>query len=262
MNLTSRIALIIFCCIMSQTSFAQFIQNQVIAHRGAWKADSLPQNSMASLHRAIELGCAGTEFDVHLTKDGVLVVNHDRDFYGLDIATSTYRELLAKKHPNGESIPTAEAYLLEGMKQNKTKLIFEVKTSPLGKAHTLELAGRAVELVKKLNADDWVEYILFDYDGAKRVIALDPQAKVYYLNGDVTPEQAKKDGFYGLDYHFDVYKKNPTWIREAHDLGLVVNAWTVNTAAEMNYLLDQQVEFITTDEPALLLDVINGRTTN
>lgn len=251
-----RILLFTLCCMTSHDTFGQFIQNQVIAHRGAWKTDGLPQNSIASLHRAIELGSAGTEFDVHLTKDNILVVNHDQDFYGIDIATSTYEELLAKKHPNGESIPTAEAYLLEGMKQKKTKLIFELKTSNLGKERTLESADLAVQLVKKLGADAWVEYILFDYDGAKRIIEVDPQAMVYYLNGDVTPAQAKQDGFYGLDYHFQVYKKNPTWIKEAHDLGLVVNAWTVNTKEEMDNLLAQHVEFITTDEPELLLDVI------
>lgn len=256
MNPITRITLAIICCIMSQTASAQFIQNEVIAHRGAWKVDNLPQNSIASLHRAVELGCAGTEFDVHFTKDNVLVVNHDRDFYGLDIATSTYQELLTKKHPNGESIPTAEAYLREGMKQRKTKLIFELKTSPLGAERTLEAADQSVELVKKLHAEEWVEYILFDYEGAKRIITLDPQARVYYLNGDVAPAQAKQDGFYGLDYHFDVYKKNPTWIQEAHDLGLIVNAWTVNTEEEMIRLLDQQVEYITTDQPGLLLDVI------
>lgn len=254
-----RIALFTLCCMMSHATFAQFIQNEVIAHRGAWKTDGIPQNSIASLHRAIELGSAGTEFDVHLTKDNILVVNHDQDFYGIDIATSTYAELLAKKHPNGESIPTAEDYLREGMKQRNTKLIFELKSSNLGVERTLESADLAVQLVKELGADEWVEYILFSYDGAKRVIELDPQAKVYYLNGDITPAQAKQDGFYGLDYHFQLYRKNPTWIKEAHDLGLVVNAWTVNTSEEMNHLLDQDVEFITTDEPALLLDVIRNR---
>src|SRR5690606_18000579 len=145
------------------------------------------------------------------------------------------------------------------MKQRKTKLIFEIKTSPLGAERTLETVDKSVELVKKLHADEWVEYILFDYEGAKRVVALDPQAKVYYLNGDVAPAQAKQDGFYGLDYHFQVYRKNTTWIKEAHNLGLIVNAWTVNTTEEMNHLLDQDVEFITTDEPELLLDVIQNR---
>ncbi|MBK1439343.1 glycerophosphodiester phosphodiesterase [Parapedobacter sp. ISTM3] len=241
---------------MPHISFAQFIDNQVIAHRGAWKADGLPQNSLASLQRAIELGCAGSEFDVHLTKDDVLVVNHDAEFYDIDIATATYAELLNKKHPNGESIPTAEEYLRAGMKQQNTKLIFELKTSKLGKERTLYAADLAVQLVKKLGAEAWVEYIAFDYDACKQFIKRDPNAKVYYLNGDIDPEQVKRDGLYGLDYHFSVYKKNPTWIREAKSLGLVINAWTVNTEDEMRLLLNQHVEFITTDEPALLLDVI------
>src|SRR5690606_18143418 len=115
-----RIFFTLITCTMWHISAAQFIQNQAIAHRGAWKTDDLPENSLASLQRAVELGCAGSEFDVHLTKDGVLVVNHNNDFYGINIATATYAELLTKKHPNGESIPTAEAYLREGMKQKKT----------------------------------------------------------------------------------------------------------------------------------------------
>lgn len=243
-------------CTMWHVSSAQSIQTKAIAHRGAWKVDGLPQNSIASMHRAIELGCAGTEFDVHLTKDDVLVVNHDNDFYDIDIATATYAELLAKKHPNGEAIPTAEAYLREGMKQKKTKLIFELKTSKLGKERTLHSADLTVQLVKRLNADEWVEYIAFDYDACKRILEHDPNAKVYYLNGDVTPAQAKADGLTGLDYHFNVFKKNPTWIKEAHDLGLAINVWTVNTEDEMRNLLSQNVAFITTDQPALLLDVM------
>lgn len=249
----------IFCtlivCTMWHVSFAQSV-SKVIAHRGAWKVDGFPQNSIASLHRAIELKCAGTEFDVHLTKDGVLVVNHDNDFYGIDIGTATYNELLTKKHPNGELIPTAEAYLREGMKQKKTKLIYELKTSKLGKERTLEAADLSVELVKRLGAEKYVEYIAFDYDACKRIVELDPKAKVYYLSGNITPAQAKQDGFAGLDYNFKAFKEHPTWIKEAHDLGLAINVWTVNTEEDMRTMLNQQVEFITTDQPALLNDVI------
>jgi len=239
--------------------FSQPAENPVIAHRGAWKEDKLPQNSIASLKRGIEMGCFGVEFDVHLTKDGVLVVNHDKDFYGVDIATSTYKELLNKKHPNGEPIPTAKAYLEEGIKQDRTKLIYELKSSALGKEYTLKAAEETVRLVHKLHAQKQVEYILFDYDAAKRIMALDPQAKVSYLNGNVSPAQAKRDGFYGLDYHYEVYKKNPSWIKEALELGLVVNVWTVNTEEDMRGLLDKGVTYITTNEPALLMQVVANR---
>ena len=232
-------------------------QTKVIAHRGAWKTQNLPQNSIASLNHAIELGCYGAEFDVHLTKDDILVVNHDKDFYGIDIETSTYKDLLAIKHPNGESIPTLEEYLNEGGKQNKTRLVLELKTSSISKERTLKAVDMCVKMVKKLNAKDLVDYIFFDYDAGKLVRKLNPQAEVAYLNGDVSPAQAKKDGYTGIDYHFNVYKKNPDWIKEAHTNGLSVNAWTVNTEEEMLNLIKQNVEFITTDEPELLLNLLN-----
>lgn len=267
MNTTARLILMLAIFTLSQAacttrrvSSASFLDNPVIAHRGAWKTQGYPQNSIASLHEAIRLGCAGTEFDVHLTKDDVLVVNHDADFLGIDVATSTYEELLAKKLPNGESIPTAKDYVLEGMKQQKTKLIFELKTSKLGKERTKYSADLAVALVKELGAEAWIEYIMFDYDGAKRIIELDPDAKVWYLNGDVAPRQAKADGFFGLDYHFTIFRdKQPGWLQEAKDVGLQVNAWTVNSREEMVRLLDQKAEFITTDEPELLFEVLGER---
>ena len=116
---------ILLMTIFSQTILAQstFHQNKIIANRGAWKANGLPQNSIASLRAAVRLGCEGSEFDVWMTADEVLVVNHDHDFQGMDIETSTYEQLLSKTLPNGEKITTLKAYLTEGMTQKGTKLI-------------------------------------------------------------------------------------------------------------------------------------------
>lgn len=239
------------------TENSQFNDNPVVAHRGAWKNAQLPENSIASLKQAIKLGYYGSEFDVHLTKDDSLVVNHDSDFYGIVIESATYQELLAKKHPNGESIPTAREYLQAGMGQNGTKLILEIKTSTKGKERTLELTKKSVELVKSLDQRKLVEYICFDYNVGQLVHELDSEADVAYLNGDVTPEQAKKDGYTGLDYNYEVYKKHPEWIKEAHDIGLTINAWTVNSEKEMMNLLEQDVDYITTDEPEMLMEIVD-----
>src|SRR5690606_18575597 len=156
--------------LISNLGLAQSNKNQVIAHRGAWKTDNLPQNSIASLIRAGELKCYGSEFDVHLTKDDVLVVCHDHDFYGMDIEKSTYQELLQKKHPNGESIPTAKEYLLAGKKHKGTKLIYELKASRISKERTLKAAELAVNLVRDMGVSKLVEYIYFDYDALKKIL--------------------------------------------------------------------------------------------
>jgi glycerophosphoryl diester phosphodiesterase len=242
----------------SQKEENEFITNGVIAHRGAWKNNSLPQNSIASLDQAIRLACEGSEFDVWLTADDILVVNHDADFMGIPIETSAYQDLLAKKLPNGENLPTAEAYILHGMQQTKTRLIFELKPSKLSQERSLKAATKTVELVHKLGAQKWIDYITFDYEAGKRIIELDPEANVAYLMSDKAPAELKQNGFFGLDYHIRVLKEKPEWITEAQELGLTVNAWTVNKEEDMIWLLEMNADFITTDEPELLLKIIEA----
>lgn len=240
-------------------SFAQksFHQNKVIAHRGAWKANNHPQNTIASLQEAVAIGCEGSEFDVWMTADGVLVVNHDADFMGMPIETTSYEQLLSKKHENGEKLSTVEEYLAAGKKQKGTKLIFEIKPSKISVARSEEVAEKSVKAVKKMKAQKWVDYITFSYEGGLKAIATDPKANVAYLSGDKTPAELKEAGFFGFDYNIAVLKKNPHWIKEAKDLGLTVNAWTVNKEEDMKWLLEMGTDFITTDEPELLLKLVN-----
>jgi len=245
-------------CFLSLSLSAQstFIQNKVIAHRGAWKKNELPQNSIASLREAIRLGCEGSEFDVWMTADEVLVINHDADFQRLDIEHETYETLLSKKLPNGEKIPTLEEYLREGMKQKKTKLILEFKPSEISTEKSERVGELAVLTVQKLQAQDWVEYITFSYEGGLKAIATDPTAKVVYLTGDKSPKELKEAGFDGFDYHFKILQLKPNWIEEARNLGLTTNSWTVNDPEVMQFLLDKQIDFITTDEPETLLEMV------
>jgi glycerophosphoryl diester phosphodiesterase len=237
---------------------AKWNHNPVIAHRGAWKKKALPENSIASLKEAIRLGCSGSEFDVHMTSDSVLVINHDPEFFGLSIAASTYGQLLEKKHVNGESIPTLEAYLKVGVKQKHTRLILELKPSKISKERDLQMTEKAISMVKKLKAEAWVDYISFSYDMLKYTKTRQPQANVAYLNGDASLETLKTDGFAGADYHFSVYQKGE-WFAKAKALGLTINAWTVNTVADINWLLDNNADFITTNEPELALETWKSR---
>ncbi|MDG3581118.1 glycerophosphodiester phosphodiesterase [Galbibacter pacificus] len=229
--------------------------NPTIAHRGAWKKQQVPENSIASLKHAINLGCYGSEFDVHLTKDSIMVVNHDKDFQGLDIETSTYKELLSKSLSNGEKTPTLKAYLEEGLKQHKTKLILEIKTAPSGKQRTLTLTKMAVDMVHELNGSEMVEYICFDYDAGKLVHQLDANAPVAYLKGDIAPNKAKLDGYTGIDYNINVFREHPEWVKEAHDEKMTVNVWTVNNAEDMKDMLKLEADFITTDAPEKLMEI-------
>lgn len=234
-----------------------FIVNKVIAHRGAWKNTGQTENSIGALEQAIALGCAGSEFDVHMSTDGIPFVNHDHSLQGVHIEKTPAAELARLKLQNGEPLSTLEAYLQAGTKQNNTRLILEIKPSSIGKERSLALTAMVVDMVRKHRAQAWVDYISFDYDVLQKVKELDPFAKVAYLNGDKAPEVLAKDKHYGLDYHYSVLQKNQNWFAEAREKNLTINAWTVNDEQLMDWLLENQVDFITTNEPEKLLQKVN-----
>ncbi len=240
----------------TNTRALSFAPNQVVAHRGAFKKNHVPENSIASLKEAVRLGCTGSEFDVHFTADDSLVVAHDNTHFGKTIAATSYATLIKDRLTNGEKLPTAREYLLEGMKQNKTMLVYELKPSVVSKERGQIAAQKTVELVKELNAQPWVMYISFDYDMLKKILELDPKAKTAYLNGEKPPAEVKKDGIWGIDYNHRVFQNNPEWIQEAKDNNITLNVWTVNKAEDMQWYIDHKFDYITTDEPELLFELL------
>ena len=233
----------------------QFNRNKVIAHRGAFKNTGAAENSIAALQHAIRLGTQGSEFDVHMSVDSVLVINHDPTIQGLTIANTTAAQLGNLKLSSGENMPTLEAFLKAGLNQNTTKLVLEIKPTT-NKNRALKLAQKVVAMVKELKAQAWIDYISFDYNICLEVQRQDPYARVAYLNGDKAPAVLASDKLWGFDYHFSVFQKNENWIEEAKQKGLTINAWTVNDEGMMKWFLDKKIDFITTNEPELLLKLV------
>lgn len=235
---------------------SKFAPNPVIAHRGAFKKNNYPENSIASLREAIRLGCTGSEFDVRMTADDSLVINHDPQYHQMEIEKTTYHELSSLPLSNGETLPTLRQYLQAGLTNNRhTRLVLEIKPSGISKERGRQIAANVVKLVQELQAAPMIVYISFDYDILKKVIEISPGAQTQYLNGDRTPEQLKADGINGADYNISVFKKKPEWIESAHKNNIDLNAWTVNEKEDMQWLLSNQFDYITTNEPELLLSV-------
>jgi alkaline phosphatase D len=231
-----------------------FMANPVIAHRGAFKKKGLPENSLASLREAIRLNCAGSEFDVRMTADSVLVVNHDAEYNNYTIETTTYAVLAAQPLPNGERLPTLLSYLQAG-KQEKpsTRLILEIKPTAQPSSERLGyIATSVLKAVREAGVEAYTEYISFDYNQLLALKERKKNALVHYLNGDRSPEQVAQDGIDGIDYNYSVFQKNPDWIQQAKRYKLVLNVWTVNDMSQLDWCLGQGFDFITTNEPELL----------
>ena len=183
------------------------------------------------------------------------MINHDHEFLGMPIETSTYQQLLAKKLINGETIPTLEVYLKEGIQQKKTKLILEIKASKISKERSIAVTQKVMQMVKDQKADKWMEYLSFDDAICKEMMRINNKVKVSYLNGEKSPQELKSEGYLGLDYHYSVFEKHPEWIKQAKDLGLKSNSWTINDTKIASSLLKNKIDFITTNEPELLMDL-------
>ena len=231
---------------------------KVIAHRGYWDTEGSAQNSVRALVKADSVGCYASEFDVWMTADDVIVVNHDADINGVHIESSPAKKVLAQKLANGENVPTLESYLAQAAKQ-PSRIVLELKTHDSRK-HERKAVKDIVKMVKKYGLEDKTDYITFSKYGFQDLIKYTPKGTaVYYLTGDYIPWQVKEMGGAGIDYSLKVMKKHPEWIKMTHDLGMEVNVWTVNDPAVMPRSIDNGVDYITTNAPEQLQQLLKNQ---
>ena len=225
-------------------------QTKIIAHRGAWKEFNLPENSIASLEKAITLKCDGAEFDVRRTLDGVLVVNHDPVHFGDTIQTNTYAFLNRNKLSNGESLPTLEQYFLKGTQnKHKTLLICEIKAAIKDKEQDYLATLETLALAKKLNIEKRIVYISFSKDILSWIKEKQPKSTVLYLESDLTINAIVQNKFDGINLHYTSFKMNSQLSATAKNAGLKIGSWTVNELSDLALLQEQGVEWITTNQP-------------
>jgi len=245
-------------CLVTSSSIMQAQNTKVIAHRGFWNTQGAAQNSIASLVKADSIGCYGSEFDVWLTSDKKLVVNHDPSFQGVKMETSAFKACTSLLLNNGEHLPSLQEYV-DKAKKLKTNLILELKAHSTSEQES-EAVKQIVSVIKKAGLEKRIQYISFSINAVKEFIKQSPKGTpVFYLEANLTPKELKDMGCAGPDYHISAFYKHPEWIKECHELGLKVNVWTVNDKKDMKWLIDQKVDFITTNEPIELMKILKAK---
>lgn len=227
-------------------------QTGIVAHRGFWNCEEAgyAKNSVAALRCAQEAGFWGSEFDVNMTSDGVLLVYHDGEVEGVSIEKNPYSEFKDFKIANGETIPTIDQYLEQGKKYPETMLVYEMKPHSCD-----EVEDRFIELtIEKLKEHDLLDpqrvmFISFSFHICREMAAKLPGFTVQYLGGEKKPAKVKAAGINGIDYNFHLLNIHKKWVRKAHKLGMSTNAWTVNKETNMKQMLKMGVNSLTTDYP-------------
>lgn len=224
----------------------------IVAHRGFWNCDEAgyAKNSIAALRCAQEAGCWGSEFDVNMTSDGVLLVYHDGNVEGKSIEKNPHSAFTYYRLKNGEPIPTIDEYLEQGKKYPNTVLVYELKphSCPEVEDKFVDITIQKLKEHNLLNPKK-VIFISFSFHMCEVLAEKLPKFTVQYLGGNKSPEEVMAKGVNGIDYHYAKLKKNPEWTKEARELKMSTNAWTVNDKKVMREMFEMGVDYLTTDKP-------------
>ena len=146
--------------------------------------------------KAAEAKVYGSEFDVQMTADGIVVVNHDNTIGSTAISRATYEQIKESKLKNGETLPTLQAYLEEGRKLKDLQLILEIKKNK-NKEHEDQAVKTIVKMVKDMGMEKQTEYISFSLNVCEQLVkATNGASEIFYINGDLSPQEAKAKRFH------------------------------------------------------------------
>lgn len=252
MHMKRLIRLIAIMMVMLPLSAEAQKKAGIVAHRGFWNCEEAgyAKNSIAALRCAQKAGFWGSEFDVNMTADEVLIVYHDSDVEGKKIEKHTYSEFKDFKIRNGETIPTIDQFLEQGKKYPETMLVYELK------GHSCdEVEDRFVDLsIEKLKEHglldpERVMFISFSLHMCERLAAKLPGFTVQFLGSSRSPQALAEKGINGVDYNHQVFSINKKWYKQARRNKMSVNAWTVNEEKDMEKMFRMGVDQLTTDQP-------------
>ncbi len=223
---------------------------EIFAHRGLHQVER--ENTLPAFRAAVALGVDGVELDVRRTLDGLLVVHHDPAAAGLVVA-ETLREALPAY------VPTLEEALeaLEGVSVNVEIKNIRHPSEP-SYDDTGDFARQVLEVIQRTGAAPSVIISCFDLPTCVIVRHVDPTIPVGWLIWDVAPLEAvvsaHEAGLSSVNPHFTTVTGEV--VARAGLVGLDLNVWTVNRAADLQAMAELGVRRVITDDPALAMELL------
>jgi glycerophosphoryl diester phosphodiesterase len=264
---------------------------QVVAHRGASSVEA--EHTLAAYQRALSDGADGVECDVRLSRDGVLVCVHDRrvdrtssgrgvvstlelaDLAELDFGSWRARQdggfdegrdqplHTSLEAPDRDAIGvlTLER-LLDTLcaADRPVQLAIETKHptryAGLVEQVLVELLGRYGLCAREGNGTVRARVMSFATTGLRRVRVLAPDLPTVQLMHKNLP--LRRDG--SVSTAADIagpslegLRRFPAYVQRAHDNGHQVHVWTVDEAADVDFVVSLGVDVIITNRPADVL---------
>ena len=242
------------------TKNTQIRTSNIIGHRGI---PSLAQeNSIKGAKLAYEYGATAIENDIHLTKDGVIVVVHDNTLDKQttgsgNVSSYTYEQLKKFKIDvnsscDPEPIPTLEEYFVE-FKGKDVQIVIEIKTTDENICQPLK------ELIEKYDILDQVNVISFNTNCLIKLKSILPEISVGYLTSTLTDNENDPESSVSIITN-DVQKYNSTYnpsyssgalgpnlIQAASYRGITIWPYTINDKSDFHEYFNLCTYGITTN---------------
>jgi glycerophosphoryl diester phosphodiesterase len=236
-------------------SFFRAPRPLVFAHRGG--SALAPENTIDAFDNGIRLGADGLELDVHLSRDGVVVVHHDRT---LDRTTTLSGPVAARSalELNSARVPSFADVLA---RYRDGRMIVELKVN------RPELAVAVVDAVRRADAVDRVCLGAFGQRVLQTVRAMEPAVATSAAREEVRWALYRSwvrwpvtgvayDGYQVPEWSGRTRVVSPRFVEAAHRAGLGVQVWTVDREEDARRLLAWGVDALITDRPDIIVPIV------
>ncbi len=243
----------------------------VLAHRGANKR--APQNTIPAFKKAVEFNADGIETDVHLSKDGQIVICHN---YTID-ETSTGKGLITdytceelKKFDfgsyfsdefKGVTLPTITE--LFDVVKDMTLINIEIKAPKVKN----DLVKKTIETIHKYGIADSVIISCFNPECIRESKEIDPGIRTGLLYED--DDLGKEIMSFGVEKYCEQLKANAAHpmrsliskeeVDRLHAKNMIVNVWTVNEKEDILRLTDWGCDALISDIPDYVMSVLENK---
>ena len=254
------------------TAYAPDLQG----HRGA--RGLVPENTLPGFMHAAAIGVSTLELDTGVTRDGVVVIHHDRTLNpdlargpdgqwvrapALAIHSLTFAELqrydvgrirpgseYAERFPHQRPIDgTRIPRLSELFAKAPDYVRFNIETKIAPEAPAEPFARALLDEVRKAGAASRTTIQSFDWRTLKVVEGKAPEIATSYLTGAEDSEPRKVHAAGGRIWSPDFQALTAGTLAAARSLGLKIIAWTLNEPADIARALDMKLDGIISDYP-------------
>lgn len=225
---------------------------RLIAHRGLSGIEC--ENTNSAFVAAGNRTYFGIETDIYRTSDGKFAVNHDgnlkriadEDISVENVSLDTLQSVLLFDKLGGKlrrdlRISSLEEYLFICKKYEKHSVL-ELKSD-----FSDEEIEKIIETVKSFDYLEHLTFISFKYSNLERVRRVLPKQSVQFLFSSWSEETFEMLLLDRIDIDANHNALTEEIINRAHDAGLTVNAWTVDSPERAELLVSFGIDFITTN---------------